>query len=178
MAKHFPENKITVVQNAIDTINLKKYYNEIGEMDSKTLKEELGITGCKVGIYCGGMYPEKRIDFIREVCKKVRKEIPDFHMIFIGSGVDSYKAIEAAKAETWIHYIGPKLGKNRVKYFKISSIQIMPGLVGLGILDSFALETPIITTNYPFHILKLTILKMGSTGSLPIIILRIIPRQL
>jgi L-malate glycosyltransferase len=164
VAKHFPENKITVVQNAIDTINLKKYYNEIDEMDLKTLKEELGITGCKVGIYCGGMYPEKRIDFIIEVCKKIRKEIPDFHMIFVGSGVDSYKAVEAAKAETWIHYIGPKLGKDRVKYFKISSIQIMPGLVGLGILDSFALETPIITTNYPFHSPEIDYLENGING--------------
>jgi glycosyltransferase involved in cell wall biosynthesis len=40
----------------------------------------------------------------------------------------------------------------------------MPGLVGLGILDSFALETPIITTNYPFHSPEIDYLENGING--------------
>jgi hypothetical protein len=42
VARHFPENKITVVQNAIDTVNLKKYYNEI---DERGFKDTKGRTG-------------------------------------------------------------------------------------------------------------------------------------
>jgi glycosyltransferase involved in cell wall biosynthesis len=161
---HFPEDKITIVQNAIDTINLKKYYGEIANSEIDQVREELGIKGNKVGIYCGGIYAEKRIDFIIETCHRIKKEIPDFHMIFIGSGVDSHKVADAAKNTDWIHYLGPKLGKDRVKYFKISSIQLMPGLVGLGILDSFALETPIVTTQYPFHSPEIDYLENGING--------------
>jgi L-malate glycosyltransferase len=165
VVKHyFPENKITVVQNAIDTLKLKKWYAEINQADLDNLKYQLGITSSKTGIYCGGMYLEKRIDFILEVCYKVKKEIPDFHMIFVGAGIESDKAIEASKTDEWIHYIGPKFGKDRIQYFKISSIQLMPGLVGLGILDSFALETPIITTNYPYHSPEIDYLQNGVNG--------------
>jgi glycosyltransferase involved in cell wall biosynthesis len=110
------------------------------------------------------MYPEKRLDFILEICQRVKIEIPEFNMIFIGSGIESDKVLEASNKNYWIHYVGPKFGKDRVKYFKISSIQIMPGLVGLGILDSFALETPIITTEYPFHSPEIEYLENGING--------------
>jgi glycosyltransferase involved in cell wall biosynthesis len=147
----YPADKITIVQNAIDTVSLQKSYKEVNEEIITGLKQELGIVGDNVGIYCGGMYPEKRLDFILEVIGKVKSEVSDFHMIFIGSGIDSGKIEIAAKNTSWIHYVGPKFGNDRVKYFKIASLQLMPGLVGLGILDSFALETPIITTEYPYH---------------------------
>jgi glycosyltransferase involved in cell wall biosynthesis len=147
----YPADKITIVQNAIDTVSLQKSYKEVNEEIITGLKQELGIVGDNVGIYCGGMYPEKRLDFILEVIGKVKSEVSDFHMIFIGSGIDSGKIEIAAKNTGWIHYVGPKFGNDRVKYFKIASLQLMPGLVGLGILDSFALETPIITTEYPYH---------------------------
>jgi glycosyltransferase involved in cell wall biosynthesis len=151
ISQGYPENKITVVQNAIETVNLRKYYSEIPEAELIQLRSELGIEGSKVGIYCGGMYKEKRLDFMLDICYRVKEQVPDFHMIFIGSGVDSYKAEEAAAENKWIHYVGPKFGQERVKYFRLASIQLMPGLVGLGILDSFALETPIFTTEYPHH---------------------------
>jgi len=82
-------------------------------------------------------------------------------MIFIGSGIESYKVLEASKSYDWIHYVGSKFGEERIKYFRISLIQIMPYSVGLGILDSFAMETPMITTLIHFMVLKLNILKMG-----------------
>jgi len=110
------------------------------------------------------MYPEKRLGFILDVCKVVRESIPDFHMIFIGSGVDSVKVKAMAEEEPWIHYVGPKFGVERVKYFKMASLQMMPGLVGLGIVDSFALETPIFTTEYPYHSPEIEYLKNDING--------------
>ena len=70
----------------------------------------------------------------------------------------------ASNNTDWIHYVGPKFGKDRVKYFKISSVQLMPGLVGLGILDSFALETPIITTKYKYHSPEIEYLNNENNG--------------
>jgi glycosyltransferase involved in cell wall biosynthesis len=147
----YPSQKITVVQNAIDTVMLCQLYQEVTQQEIDLLKLEIGIQTENAGIYCGGMYPDKRLDFIVEVLLKVKKEVPDFHMIFIGSGIDASIAARASEEYKWIHYMGPKFGKERVKYFKISSVQIMPGAIGLGILDSFAMETPIITTYHPCH---------------------------
>ncbi len=164
--RKFPKNKITVVQNAIDTLELQEHYGEISQTESDRLKTQFGISGYNIGIFCGGMYPEKRLDFVLEVCHKVKFAIHDFHMIFIGSGIESEKVLEASKKFEWIHFLGPKFGRERVKYFKISTIQLMPGLVGLGILDSFAMECPIITTDYPFHSPEIEYLISGYNGIL------------
>jgi glycosyltransferase involved in cell wall biosynthesis len=79
----------------------------------------------------------------------------------IGSGPDAYLVEEAAQHRKWLHYVGPKFGIEKVKYFKISSLFLMPGLVGLAVLDSFALETPTITTKYPFHSPEIEYLEEG-----------------
>lgn len=164
LANNYPESKISVVQNAIDTLSLMKYYSDIKECEINELKDQLVIKNCKTGIYCGAMYPGKKLDFILETCLRVKKEIPEFNMIFIGSGIESYKVLEASKSYEWIHYVGSKFGKERVKYFKISLIQVMPYYVGLGILDSFAMETPLITTLNPFHGPEIEYLENGING--------------
>lgn len=162
--KNYPESNITVLQNAIDTRGLKKFYSDITANEINSLKDQLGITGNKTGIFCGAMYPGKNLDFILEACHKIKKEVADFHMIFIGSGIESPKVIEASKAYTWIHYVGTKFGADRVIYFKLSVIQLMPRLIGLAILDSFAMETPIITTNNPYHGAEFDYLENGING--------------
>jgi glycosyltransferase involved in cell wall biosynthesis len=40
----------------------------------------------------------------------------------------------------------------------------MPGLIGLGILDTFALETPLITTDVPIHSPEIEYLQSGVNG--------------
>lgn len=151
VARHYSKNNISIVQNAIDTIGLRKDYNKISHTEIDKIKNNLGITGDNTAIYCGAMYHEKRIDFILQAAHKIKDKIPDFNLILIGSGIEADKVKKAAEENTWIHYPGPKFGSERVVYFKISALQLMPGAVGLGILDSFALETPIVTTEYPFH---------------------------
>jgi len=164
LSENFSENKIVVVQNAIDTKPLKAQYAIVDESETEALKNGLNVTGTNIGVFCSGMYPEKRIDFILDVCYKVKKHVPDFHMIFIGSGIDAVKVESAAKQNDWIHYVGPKFGKERVPYFKIASIQLMPGLVGLGVLDSFVLEAPLFTTEFEFHSPEIEYLENGVNG--------------
>jgi glycosyltransferase involved in cell wall biosynthesis len=162
--RNFSADKITIVQNAIDTVKLHNYYVNINQIETDKLKESLRISGSHTAIYCGAMYPEKRLDFILEVCYLVKKEIQDFNMIFIGSGIEAYKIEEASKKYNWIHYLGSKFGEERVIYFKISMLQIMPGAIGLGILDSFAMETPIVTTDNPNHGPEVEYLQNGING--------------
>lgn len=160
----YPANNITPVQNAIDTDDLRIQYAKVSELETMEIKKELNIKSDCVGIYCGAMYAEKRIDFILKACYKIKTKIPEFNMIFIGSGEDLHKVDDAAANHNWIHSLGSKFGQDRVKYFKIASIQIMPGAVGLGILDSFAMETPLITTVQDFHGPEISYLENGKNG--------------
>ena len=160
----FDENKITVVQNAIDTKTLVEAYNQIPVHKLSIIRAELGLAKGPVGLYCGGMYKEKRLDFLLATCEMIRQNIPGFEMIFIGAGPDGNKVKKAAEIHKWIHYLGPKFGVERVPYFKLADVFLMPALVGLAILDTFAMQTPIITTNYPFHGPEIEYLVNGKNG--------------
>ncbi|MCC9135060.1 glycosyltransferase family 4 protein [Pontibacter silvestris] len=160
----FPEERITTVQNAIDTTALLKAYAEQSPQNALNTKEELGINSEHVAIYCGGIYKEKRIDFVIEACDIIKTKIHDFHLIVIGSGADAAIVKEAARSRPWIHYLGPKFDNEKVKYFKISTAFLMPGLVGLAVLDAFALQTPMVTTDFPFHSPEIEYLEHEANG--------------
>src|SRR4051812_42854676 len=86
MANGFPAEKITAVQNSIDTMSLISYYQKLTMEDVGELKSNLGIESTHIGVFCGGIYKEKCIDFLIQACDEVKKQIADFHLIIIGSG--------------------------------------------------------------------------------------------
>ena len=160
----FPEERITVVNNAIDTRQLMKSRANVTEEDKAGLRSKLGIGDGPVGIYCGGMYPEKRLPFLFEACDVVKRRVPNFKVTLIGAGPDARLANEFASGRDWVNYVGPKFGTDRIPYFALSDIFLMPGLVGLAVLDSFALGTPIVTTKYPYHSPEIEYLEHGKNG--------------
>ena len=164
IGKGVSTEKITVVDNAIDTLTLKSQYDAYSQTELSRLKNDLTIESENIALYCGGIYSNKRIDFLLEAAQLIRAAVPDFNLLFVGAGADQYKVEEAAKQHDWVHYIGPKFGRERVPYFKMSKLFLMPGLVGLAILDSFATQTPMVTTQYPFHSPEIEYLKNNENG--------------
>ncbi len=160
----FCKENITIVYNSVDTKSLIQELEGLSQAYLSNVKKNLGITSDNVAIYCGGMYTEKRIEFLLQSCLKIRDTISDFEIIFIGDGPDSRKVQEFSDSYSWAHYLGAISGKERVAYFAISKCQLMPGLVGLGILDSFALLTPLITTNIDYHSPEVAYLNSGFNG--------------
>ncbi|MTI30626.1 glycosyltransferase family 4 protein [Xanthovirga aplysinae] len=160
----FNKDRISVIENAIDTRALLSQYQAISNAQTDSIKEELGIQSENIGLYCGGIYKEKRIDFLIQACDRIKSFIPDFHFILIGAGNESEKVVVAQKKRNWMHYLGPKFNEEKVPYFKLASVFLMPGLVGLAILDTFAMETPLITTQYPYHSPEIEYLAPGQNG--------------
>lgn len=147
----FPPDRITNVQNAIDTQRLRAAYRSTSAEEVERLRRSLGLTGANVGLFVGGMYPEKRLGFLLTACRHVRAAVPDFEMLWVGAGPEAPRVRDACAAAEWMHYVGPKFDTDRVPYFKLASVFLMPGLVGLAILDAFSMETPIVTTDLPYH---------------------------
>lgn len=162
--KSVDSGKITVVNNAIDTKSLKKQYNDLSTEEVDNMKSTMGIDSNNIAIYCGGIYKEKRIGFLLEASKRIKEEIEDFHLIFVGAGPESNIVEEASENYDWVHYVGAKFGADRVPYFKMSELFLMPGLVGLAILDTFATETPMVTTDFPYHSPEIEYLQNGKNG--------------
>lgn len=151
ISKKVPSDIITVVNNAIDTQTLRKQYLECTESEVVKAKKELNITSNNIAVYSGSLYDIKKIDFLIEAAIAIREKIDDFQLIVIGSGPDSDIVENASKKHEWIHAVGAKFGQDRVVYFKMASLFMLPGAVGLAILDSFATQTPIVTTDIPLH---------------------------
>jgi len=147
----FPSEKISVVRNSVDLGSLIKEQQRLKNTELAQLKERLGISGNNIAVYCGGMYAEKRIGFLLDACSEIKKSIPDYHVIFIGSGPDEHLVTSFCEENTWAHYVGSISGIKRVKYFSLGKVLLMPGAVGLAILDSFALNLPLVTTNITTH---------------------------
>jgi glycosyltransferase involved in cell wall biosynthesis len=160
----FPAGRITEVMNSIDTTLIRKVRGSTSMEDLARLKDELGITSSKVAVYTGGLYKAKRIEFLIEAALFIRQQIPDFHLIVIGDGRDADLVIKAASAHYWIHPVGAKTDTEKVPYWMLAKLLLIPGLVGLVIVDSFALGVPLITTDYPFHSPEIDYLRDGENG--------------
>jgi glycosyltransferase involved in cell wall biosynthesis len=160
----FDAEKITVFNNSIDTKRVEFDIQSVDKSEVESLRRDLVLGSRNVGIYIGGMYDLKRIPFILKAAEIVRKRIPDFHLVFIGSGVDYGLVEQAARASTWIHALGPKFGREKAVIASLANVMLMPGLIGLGVLDAFAYSTPIITTAVPFHSPEVAYLRDGYNG--------------
>ena len=162
--KNISDDMITVVNNAINTKIIRQQHVKCSDKKIASIKNDLGIKGDNIAIYSGGLYNIKRIDFMIEASKKINEKIKNFNLIVIGGGPDDYIVKNAAKEYSWLHYVGPKFGNDRVVYFKIASIFLLPGAVGLAILDAFATETPMITTKNKSHGPEIEYLENGKNG--------------
>jgi glycosyltransferase involved in cell wall biosynthesis len=164
ISRGFPEKKVTVFQNSIDTKELIKAKQSLSQEKVDACRNSIGLGNGPVGIFCGGMYEQKRIRFLLDACKKIKEILPEFEMIFLGGGPDTSLVAKEARENKWIHHIGPCFGHDRIPYFLLADVFLMPGLVGLAILDSFVLETPIITTDYLYHSPEVDYIKDGVNG--------------
>jgi glycosyltransferase involved in cell wall biosynthesis len=160
----FNSDNITVLNNSIDTLSMRRSIIDLSDHKINQIRDELGLQNSKVALYCGGMYANKNLDFLIEACIAIRNQLPSFHLLMIGDGPEQYKVIHAAKKYTWLTYLGPKFGQERVAYFKLADIFLMPGLVGLALLDSFASGIPLFTTDIPIHSPEIAYLDHGKNG--------------
>lgn len=162
----YPEDKITSVQNSIDTEAEKQIYNSISKTELAEIRATYGIVDrSSVGIFCGRLYRDKRLSFLIDALGKIRERIPDFHFLVIGDGVDSQIVKDfAVRNDDWFHWVGSQYGRDKVKYFKLAQFQLIPGLVGLNIVDSFAFETPMITTQNKLHSVEISYMANGVNG--------------
>lgn len=160
----FPADRITAVQNAIDTRALAAAGSAVTESELSSLRVTLGLTGANVCVFVGAMYREKRLPFLIAACELIKQEVPDFEMLFIGSGPDRDVVRGAVARNAWMRDIGPLFNDDKVSYFRLAKLALMPGGVGLGVLDSFALEVPLVTTTVSYQGPEVEYLDDGVNG--------------
>lgn len=160
----YPKSRITTVQNTIDTSELRLALRALVPEDLVRTRARLGIRGTSVAVFCGGMYAGKRLDFLVKACRLIRNKLPNFELIFVGDGPEQAHVETACALNSWMHYVGPAFGPDRAIYLAISQAFLMPGVVGLAVMDSFVSTCPMFTTDLPNHGPEIAYIEHGRNG--------------
>ena len=79
-------------------------------------------------------------------------QVPGFRLLVAGDGPDRPIAEAAARQHPWLTYLGRVEGvEERAKLLAAADALLVPGLVGLVVLDGFAAGVPLVTAAYSYH---------------------------
>ena len=156
-----PPDRVTPVMNSTDTRRIRELTSAV---DEAQVRSEYGFGDGPIGLAMGGIYPPKRPQFLLEAALEIRRRVPNFELLVIGDGSLGHLIADAAREHPWIHWLGAVYGDDRVAPASACSLQLMPGLVGLNIVDGFGLGLPTITTELDWHSPEIEYLHDGQNG--------------
>ncbi|MFY7866996.1 glycosyltransferase family 4 protein [Roseateles sp.] len=161
----YPGERITVLNNAIDTSSLAAAVARAKAMNSRDLRAKYGLLpDAPVGLYLGSLYAEKRLDLLIDGAKLVRQARPDFQLAIVGAGPEDAWLRDRVQSLSWVHVLGPRMGAEKAEVLACADLMLNPGLVGLGILDAFVAGLPMITTDCDLHSPEIAYLRHGDNG--------------
>ena len=88
----------------------------------------------------------------------------DFELVVVGGGAQEEFVRAAAAGRPWLHATGPLFGPELVRWLVAGKLLLMPGLVGLVVLDSFAMQLPLVTIADSEHSPEFAYLRDGENG--------------
>jgi L-malate glycosyltransferase len=165
LSDDYPAERITVLDNAIDNEGFVADLASISDARLAELRGELDLPeGAQVGLFCGSLYPDKRLDVMIAAADKIQAVLRDFHLLVIGDGPSATEIKAAAASRPWLHWLGVRKGIEKAAYYRLAHVVLNPGLVGLHVLDSFCAGVPMITTADASHSPEIAYLKDGENG--------------
>lgn len=160
----FPEDRVTVLNNAIDITEMRNQFDNIESTDIARWRAANGLADGPVGVFLGSFYEEKRIDFLLSAAREIREQVPGFELLLVGAGPQKSLVDAFCKEHAWAHSAGMLKGQDKVMALASATVMLNPGLVGLGILDSFVCEVPMVTTDCGLHSPEIVYLQSGING--------------
>jgi glycosyltransferase involved in cell wall biosynthesis len=142
--------RITVVQNAIDTRSLTHPEGEVSGEVARLLAE-VRDRGARVGWMVSALDRWKRVPFLIDVLDATRKRVADFEFFALGAGEELPLLRDASVNRPWLHVLGPTFGADKAAVGRQAELTIHPGLAGLHVIEAFATATPMVTADLPFH---------------------------
>ena len=160
----FAAERITVLNNTVDTTEMAAMRARVDEVRTERLRAELGLAGAQVGIYVGSLYAEKRIDLLLDAALAIRQRLPGFELLIVGGGPLAEDVVHFCGEHPWAKYLGVRKGQDKVDAMALARVTLNPGLVGLGILDTFVCGVPMVTTDCGLHSPEIAYLANDENG--------------
>jgi glycosyltransferase involved in cell wall biosynthesis len=157
----FPQERVTSVQNAVDTTALSEAYERVSDRHLRGVRDQYGLTPGRTGLFVGALSASKRIPFLIEAAEEIAGRLPGFRLLVAGTGQERELVQQAAARTPVVVPVGQVFGARKALLGAASDVLLMPGLVGLCAVDSFVLRTPVITTRWPWHAPEFEYLEHG-----------------
>ena len=165
----FPAGRITVLNNSIDTTDLRAAVARARQSPREVLRAGLGLSpDGPLGVFVGSLYDAKRVPWLLKAAEAIHAQVPDFQMAIAGEGPDK-PAVDAAAARcSFVHGLGSVRGDRKAKLLAAADLMLNPGVVGLTILDAFVAGLPLLTTDCGLqgglHSPEIAYLQSGDNG--------------
>ncbi len=161
----YPQERITCLDNAIDNEAFERDLTSVTDAQLQALRMEIDAPeGAPLGLFCGSLYPDKRLDYMIEAADRIHAALPAFRLVVIGDGPSAGEIRTAAETRPWLKWVGVRKGQEKAAWFRLADVVINPGAVGLHVLDSFCSGTPMVTTVESRHGPEVAYLKDGVNG--------------
>lgn len=162
----FPAERISVLDNAIDNEQFARDLAAVSDAERARRRQRLGAGGASpcVGLYCGSLYPDKRLELLLAAADLVHAAHADFRLVVLGDGPSRGLVTDAATSRPWLHWVGVQRGAEKAAWFRAADLYLSPGAVGLHVLDAFGAGLPMVTTRTARHGPEICYLESGRNG--------------
>ena len=161
----YPQSRVTCLDNAIDDESFAQDLAMVGDTKMEELRASIDAPkGAPVGLFCGSLYREKKLDYMITAADSIHRALPDFRLVVIGDGPYADEMRLAMRERPWLHWAGACRGLEKAGWFKVADLVLNPGTVGLHVLDSFCAGTPMVTTSDARHSPEIAYLKNEVNG--------------
>lgn len=161
----YPDERITVLNNAIDNQGFLRDLAAVSGAQLAAARASIDAApGAPVGLFCGSLYPDKRLGFLIQSADRIQAAFPGFRFVVIGDGPGADEIRQAAGTRPWLHWLGAKRGPEKAVWFRLADVVLNPGLVGLHVLDAFCAGLPMVTTDDALHSPEIAYLENGRNG--------------
>jgi L-malate glycosyltransferase len=159
----FPAGRVTVVNNSTASRRLREEVRDAGQTKNPW-NDELG--GKRVGLFLGSLRETRRLPFLLEAADSVAKAVPDFALVVAGDGPERGKVEAMARGRSHVHVVGRVDGARRASLLEAAEMMLLPGHIGLNLLDGFVAGLPTVTTRVPQHAPEVEYLVDGVNGAM------------
>lgn len=165
-ATGFPPERITVLNNSVDTTAVRTAAGDTARVGKSTLRHKLGLADRPTLVFCARLTPGKRLDFLLDATTIAQHACPELQLVIIGDGPQRALAEQYAERHSWIIVKGALYGAEKAAYLAAADIMALPSWVGLSILDGFAAGLPVLAADFGNHSPEIAYLEEGVNGFL------------
>jgi glycosyltransferase involved in cell wall biosynthesis len=142
----YPADRVTVVDNAIDTEQLAAQIEHArAAAIPAELRRELELGHGPVGLFLGTLREDKGLEVLFDAADRIHQERDDFRLLVVGSGPLEDEVERRAGDRSWLHHLGSRYGEDLAGVLALADLVLLPGAVGLVALDSFVAAAPLVT---------------------------------